>query len=118
MPVFGSLGEEMQGKTITGLNMRALTLFLLTISFIMMFVSGALLDDIEFKSKLVESIVSKVFHKVGVSIFFLIALIHIYYNWKPFLRYFKKNKYWKELLLSSVIVAVVILFSTIYTFYK
>jgi len=46
---FGSLGEEMQGKTITGLNVRALTLFLLTIFFIMMFVSGALLDDIEFK---------------------------------------------------------------------
>ena len=101
----------------SGLNKRALTLFLLTISFIMMVVSGVLLDDIDFKSEVIEKIVTKVFHKVGVSIFFIIAFIHIYYNWKQFLRYFKHNKYGKELLLSCVFVAIVLLFSTIYTYY-
>jgi hypothetical protein len=100
-----------------GLNKRALTLFLLTISFILMIVSGVLLDDREFKSEFAQRIVSKVFHKAGVSMFFIISFIHIYYNWKQFLRYFKHNKFWKELLVSSAFVVIVLLVSTVYTYY-
>ena len=107
----------MQDSDRSGLNKRALILFLLTISFIMMIVSGVLLDDIDFENKMVERIVSKVFHKVGVSIFFIIALFHIYYNWKPFLRYFSRFKYWRELLISGAFVTIVLLISTVYTYY-
>lgn len=101
------------------LNLRALVLFLLTISFLIMIFSGVLLDNIEFENSVTADIVSRVFHKVGVSIFFVIAIFHIYYNWKPFIRYFKKGNnftYWRELLISIVSVAIVLFLSTLYTY--
>jgi hypothetical protein len=107
----------MRGSTRSGLDKRALVFFLLTISFIMMIVSGILLDGIEFENKMVQGIVSKVFHKAGVSIFFVIALFHIYYNWKLFLRYFRHFKYLKELVISVAFVAIVLVASSAYTYY-
>jgi len=101
------------------LNLRALVLFLLTISFLIMIFSGVLLDNIEFENSVTADIVSRVFHKVGVSIFFVAAIFHIYYNWKPFIRYFKKGKnliYWRELLISIVSVVIVLFLSTLYTY--
>jgi len=111
----------MQQTERSRLNIRAIVLFLLTISFSIMIFSGVLLDNLEFNNSETADIVSRVFHKVGVSIFFVFAIFHIYYNWKSFIRYFKKGNsfnYWKELLISIVSVTIVLLLSSIYTYYR
>ncbi len=110
----------MQDTNRLSFDNRALMFFLLFLSFAMMIISGVLLDDIPFKNEMLAKIVSKVFHKVGVSIFFLTAIFHIYYNWKAFLRYFKKGnnfKYLKEFAVSVILIAIVTIISTCYTYY-
>ena len=110
----------MQNTDRPSLDKRALIFFLLVISFVMMIASGIFLDDIHFENEMIAKIISKVFHKVGVSIFFLTVIFHIYYNWKAFLRYFKKGnnfKYLKEFAISVILTTIVIIISTGYTYY-
>ena len=111
----------MQKSNRLQIDKRAFTLFLLTISFILMVVSGILLDSVVFTNEFIEMVISISFHKVGVSIFFVIAFFHLYYNWRPFLRYFKNEngfKYLKEFVLSGLFTAIIILISVVYVLNK
>lgn len=98
------------------LNKRALVVFFMVFSGILLPFSGLMLHDALHHNSESIKFITMSFHNVAAIVFTLSSIFHIKYNWQPIIKYIREKqdrmlKYRKEMAVAIITLTFLLLFA-------